>query len=234
MPDPANKGGRPKNPEGEGTVAVSVRINEALLEQLRQLADEKWNGNLSKEINMRLRGSLRREREESRDPATRAFGFLIAELVEKIRCWPVKQQSWHKNPFLFRTFKLGVAELLTQLEPPGKMHPPPIDAYVKEYYRKREDPVGTFIKRSLTHLAKQWKSPSRAASYVAEQTLVDFFRKPGRDPRILFADVEKFDDETLAPIGEQYVKDTDRTWYGMGKDREDLKIDEATQKGEKP
>jgi hypothetical protein len=69
-----------------------------------------------------LERSLDQEAKDSLDPATRDLCFLFAQLAEQIH---LGTADWQSNPFLFRAFKIGIAELLDALEPTGKVKIPP-------------------------------------------------------------------------------------------------------------
>jgi hypothetical protein len=121
------KVGRPKNPQGEGTAIISLRVNEGLLAQLRTAADRAGHGNLSREISNRLRLSLAREQHEGRDPALRALLFMIGALAERISVgWisfekasrPQPQTLWRTDSVRFRAFKFAVKKLLDTLKEP--------------------------------------------------------------------------------------------------------------------
>src|SRR5262245_1622063 len=95
------KMGRPKKLQGEGTEVVSVRIHEQIIDQLREAAEAAGHGNLSREINGRLRRSFEHDLYQNRDPAERAICFLLLELMGFIGCWPAPR-DWYRYPVLFK------------------------------------------------------------------------------------------------------------------------------------
>jgi hypothetical protein len=99
---------------------VNVRMPDGLRAEL-DAAARKRGRNVSEELLARLRSSFAREREHQRDPALRAWGFLISEVASYSH---FQTPNWHKNPWWFRAFKLAVIELLNALEPRGELRPP--------------------------------------------------------------------------------------------------------------
>src|SRR5262245_54823149 len=110
MPKP-RKVGRPKKQEDEASVIISMRITKAQLAQLRRAAEDAGHGNLSREINNRLRRSFVREQDEIRNPATRAICFLFAEVADEL-LYPEVRDSWHRSPFLFKAVKAAFTKVL--------------------------------------------------------------------------------------------------------------------------
>src|SRR5205814_2441264 len=85
---------------------------------------------ISQEMLLRLRWSLGKERDERRNRALTAICDLISNMAKRELLTDLpEQQSWHRDPFTFRAFKVAVAELLEglehELELSGEMHPPP-------------------------------------------------------------------------------------------------------------
>jgi hypothetical protein len=116
----ARGGGRkPKGPIA-ARAQLTVRMPDDLRSELEAAAQRRGR-NLTDELLGRLRASFARERDRQRDPPLRAWCFLISELASYIH---YETPNWHKNPFWFRAFKLGVAGLLDALEPRGEVRPP--------------------------------------------------------------------------------------------------------------
>jgi Arc-like DNA binding domain len=88
-------------------------------QQLKAAADKRGRS-LTQEMLWRLRKSLSQNREDRRDRATRAYCFLISEIIDRLRL-SAREGEWHRNPFTFRAFRLGVAKLLEELEPTGEI-----------------------------------------------------------------------------------------------------------------
>jgi hypothetical protein len=101
----------------------TCRMPDDLRSQL-EVAARKRGRNLTDELLGRLRGSFAREREHERNPTTRALGYLISAMAElhagsASKYSRLPKRPWTRDPFLFRSFKLAVAQLLDALEPPG-------------------------------------------------------------------------------------------------------------------
>jgi hypothetical protein len=119
-----------------------------------EAAAKRRGKNLTDELCGRLLASFAREHEQKRDPATRALCFLISELGKTTH---FGARKWHRDPFLFRAFRLAVANLLEALEPAGKLKPP-------------------FGNADNATAADQWlveryKDPETAARHAADITL---------------------------------------------------------------
>jgi len=216
------KVGRPKKPEGAGSVIISLRLNEALLAQLRRAADQAGHGILSREISNRLGRSLARERDESRDPATRALCFLISEIAEKIR-WASPQ--WHGKPFFFKAFKIGVAKLLDEIEPKGKIQPPPMKKIVDVL---REQPISkTFAgidSQWADELVKAWQTPKTIAGKAVKETVFDLYNVADLRAKSYLASLLNSEDKIARGIGEFSLAQAERTQYGMADVRRDLEL----------
>ena len=106
---------------------LTIRIDDDLRGQLEaaavKRAERRRGWNLSREILLRLRCSLDKEREHRRSPAMRALCDLISDMA-KHDLHTDQQQSWHRDPFTFRAFKVAVTRLLDGLEPAGEKRPP--------------------------------------------------------------------------------------------------------------
>jgi hypothetical protein len=115
------KVGRPKNPKGAGSVNISLRIEEGLLDQLKNAAAEKGHGVLSREIMSRLKYSLKFS---DRDKSIYALCYLMAELADLVGN-PISAQGkprfdWRTDPFTFEAFRVALGELLDWLKPSGE------------------------------------------------------------------------------------------------------------------
>ena len=114
---------------------LTIRIDDDLRAQLEACAAKRAerkqrqgvNWNLSQEVLLRLRCSLDKEREHRRNQAMRNLCWLISDMAKRELLTDLpEQQSWHRDPFTFRAFRVAVTKLLTRLEPPGEMRPPRI------------------------------------------------------------------------------------------------------------
>jgi hypothetical protein len=112
-------GGRKRSPETP-RAQLSIRMQENDRAQLEAAAKRRdWT--VTEELLWRLRASFARDHERQRDPPLRAWCFLISDLASYIH---YETPNWHKNPFWFRAFKLGVTGLLDALEPKGEIRSP--------------------------------------------------------------------------------------------------------------
>ena len=175
-------------------------------------AAQKKGWSLSQELLWRLRVSFEKENyADQRDPATRALSFLIAETAQRVHfCIPVE---WHRDPFLFRAFKLAVATLLDALEPAGAA----------------KSPLPEFSKGLKPHelqlIGDRWKTPETAAAEAAKSTLNSLLLSAH-----LVGDVKTRLQGLNFPerpnVSEELVKEFESEFYVMANARRDLGIDE--------
>jgi hypothetical protein len=115
----ASGGGRKRSPDTP-RAQLSIRMQENDRAQLEAAAKRRgWT--VTEELLWRLRASFARDHERQRDPPLRAWCFLISELASFIH---YETPNWHRNPFWYRAFKLGLIGLLDALEPQGEVRPP--------------------------------------------------------------------------------------------------------------
>jgi hypothetical protein len=216
------KVGRPKKSKGARSIIISLRLNETLLAQLRRAADRAGHGILSREISNRLGRSLARERDEGSDPATRALCFLMSEIVAKIR-WASPQ--WHGDPFLFKAFKIGVAKLLDEIEPKGKIQPPPMKKVADEI-RKRSisKRLAEIDSQWAEELVKTWQTPETIADKAVKETVSDLYRVADLRAKSYLAPLLNSEDKFARAIGEFSLAQAERTQYGMADVRRDLEF----------
>jgi hypothetical protein len=118
--------GRPPKGDFEGlTSAISMRMPNDMRAMLEASAAKRPGGgwSLTQEILHRLQRSFDRERDERRDPSSRALCYLLAEIISVVSRNSVGNE-WRSNPFAFRAIKLAFTQILDALEPPGKIIPP--------------------------------------------------------------------------------------------------------------
>lgn len=115
-------GRKPAGPFANSSTQLTIRMPEDLRGQLARSAKKKgWS--LTQELLWRLDSSYKKQRDrEWATPVTRALGFLVREVMQRIEFWELN--GWHRNPFLFRAFRLAVGKLLEALEPPGDVSGP--------------------------------------------------------------------------------------------------------------
>src|SRR5262245_44631170 len=94
-------GRKPKGAVAAGLVAV--RMQDDLRAQL-DAAAKKRGYTLTDEVLGRLRASFAREREQRRDRAMRALGFLIATVADVAHLGGRLNKQWHRDPFMFQAF----------------------------------------------------------------------------------------------------------------------------------
>jgi Arc-like DNA binding domain len=113
--------GAGRKPKGEFenlTSPFSLRMPPDLRKQV-EAAARRTGRSMSQEILRRVQNSFHRDRDRSNDPALRAICFLISQIAKHASV--LEQRTWRTDPFKFKTFKRGVAVLLSKLEPSGEM-----------------------------------------------------------------------------------------------------------------
>jgi len=109
---------------------MSVRMTDAMRKALVKAAKENRRST-TQELLGRLEWSFKEDRKNKRDPASRALGFLIAELAEYVHSGTA---DWRSDPHLFKAFKIAVPKLLDGLPmPAGKITPPPSPEAIAEH-----------------------------------------------------------------------------------------------------
>src|SRR5437764_1701119 len=151
---------------------LTIRMDDDLRSQLEAAAvkrakrKQKWN--ISQEILLRLRWSLGKERDERRNRALTAICDLISNMAKRELLTDLpEQQSWHRDPFTFRAFKVAVAELLEglehELELSGEMHPPPALAAIFEAFGSLDpEQLGGYAADKVLIALRHARSATRA------------------------------------------------------------------------
>jgi hypothetical protein len=140
------------------------------------------NWNVSQELLFRLRWSLEKEREERRDPATRALSYLISRVAQNVQHDSLSK-PWHLDPFTFRAFTLGVFRVLAALAPRGEVQPPDVSAsrvHVRVFQNEGERQLGPteqaeYLHRAQRQMADRFKTPESAAEWAAESVIGNLF-----------------------------------------------------------
>ena len=204
-------GRKPSGPFRHSAAQLTVRMPDDMRARLDAAAKKKgWS--LSQELLWRLRVSFEKENyRDRRDPATRALCFLIAETAQRVRIGiPVE---WHRNPFLFRAFKLAVAALLDRLEPAGSA----------------KSPVPEFSKVLKPHelqlIGDRWKTPETAAAEAAKSTLISLCL-PAHDVEDVKTRLRGLNFPERPNLSEELIKEFEGEFYVMANARRDLGIDE--------
>jgi hypothetical protein len=202
-------GRKPSGLFARNAAQLTIRMPADMRAELEGAA-EKRGWSLTQELLWRLRVSLSKTREDRRDPATRAFCYLISEVSEKVGTQGGKLRTWHRDPFLFRAFRLGIAKLLESLEPAGEVRSP---------YAKLK-PHGSLQQ----WLVDKYRTPETAANDSAADTLHKLLHSAPltEERKNLF---RTLDLPELPGIGEQLVEMFEDEFYGMSDARRDLGIE---------
>jgi hypothetical protein len=170
-----------------------------------EAAAKKHKWSLTQELLWRVRASLLKEREDHRNRALRAVCFLISELGRRgLSTDSYGEDPWHRDPFTFRAFKLGVAKLLDALEPPGEIRP----TFSKKWGVLRHGPFET---------------PESLADYAASNELYRLFDSTplSQDQKTML-----LESELSRVLGREALRVYERELYAMSHARHDLGIDE--------
>jgi hypothetical protein len=119
-------GRKPKGEFSQLAATLSIRMPADMRAKLGASAARRRNGKgwvLTQEILYRLQHSFDRERDEQRDPASRALCYLLAQVIATVAA-NVRPREWRSDPFAFRTMKLAFGQILDALEPKGEIRPP--------------------------------------------------------------------------------------------------------------
>jgi hypothetical protein len=204
-------GGRKRSPHTP-RAQLTIRMQEDMRDQLEAGA-KKRNWTVTEELLWRLRGSFAREEEEKRDPVTRALCYLISQIADPAHPGvPGVGRDWHRNPFMFRAFKLGVAKLLDAIEPLGEVESPFTNFFAPDH------PVG-----------EVYKKPETVATYTVAGVLAALFHFY---PKMLTQDLReslKNAAKVAAPDSlwsMQVLGGLDDSFYSMARARHDLGIKE--------
>jgi hypothetical protein len=154
--------GRPAKGEFAALTAVlSVRMPSEMRDKLTVSAGRRkpkaWS--LTQEILYRLQRSFDRERDERRDPASRALCYLLAEVIATV-AHNSAEGAWRSDPFAFRAIKLAFTQILDALEPAGEIRPP-VD-------RERSFPGDMWISPGTLLTVFGGKTPEEMASFVSD------------------------------------------------------------------
>lgn len=189
---------------------LTVRMPDDARAQL-EAAAKRRHRTLTDELLWRVRNSFAREYEQERDPAARALAFLFSMLAETIHVGFSPEWKWHKNPFMFKAFKLAVAMLLDALEPSGEMRTP--------YEALRKNP------KAEQWLIEQYKTPESAARSAINSTLHRLFVRDHLE-RALAHGMNPED-----PGYRELLDQVEREEYQMAHVRRDLGIEETSKQG---
>jgi hypothetical protein len=175
---------------------------------------------LTQEMIGRLRESLARERVDRQDPAMRALCFLFQDLAETIhlRQPETRNLKWHRNPFMFRAFKLGVAKLLDALEPPGEIKP-----LGRAQHGGSDNPL-------LKQMAEWFKTPESAATHAAMLAL-ERLSRPRKvlpeDETMIRAVHQKVEAADWPTSAEAFIEEWEREYFAMTRAGRDLGVTQS-------
>jgi hypothetical protein len=110
----------------KGAVPMRSQVNVRMPDDMRarlEAAARKRGRNVSEELLARLNASFARERELERERATRALMHMLSAAADLPAIYAkfsrLPKRPWTRDPFLFQSFRLAVAQVLDELEPPG-------------------------------------------------------------------------------------------------------------------
>ena len=155
------KVGRPK--KLKGSVGISLRVHEDLLRDLKMAANESGHGNLSREINYRLRASLVAQGIHNEE--MRAISYLMERVLNILPGGKLMNDRWR-----FTAFSAATVAILNKLAPKGKMTPPSDYGQISDVPNIKEaDPValGTTA-GNIVLLVLLQGSPGAEGDYAAQ------------------------------------------------------------------
>jgi len=202
-------------PSGARTSPLTARLPSARRVQLEAAArkrrtNRRWT--ITDELVWRLRNSFHQERDEARDPATRAFCFLFSELARRICVYRERRPNWHFDPLLFQTFKLAIPKLLDHFRPAGEMKLP-------TFWQAIVDDPG--FRPGLSSTKEETRSPDAMADSTVQKVLAEF-SDPSPWPEQQLRNFESLQDRISDPHARQDFKEWKETLYGMEQARRDL------------
>jgi|HubBroStandDraft_3_1064219.scaffolds.fasta_scaffold406463_1 hypothetical protein len=177
-------GGRKPSPSTP-RAQLTVRMPDDMRAQLGGAAQKRgWT--LTDELMWRLRNSFNRERDEKRDPPSRALCYLLAQTIATAS-YNVRDRDWRSDPFTFRTIKLAFDEIMDALAPRGEIRPPEPP---EEDPENPEDPESRdmywwFVPGTSAFRALRQETPEDAADFTAKVILRELAapREPQSDEK---------------------------------------------------
>jgi hypothetical protein len=193
-------GRKPADKAGPKTQTILARVHPDLKRRI-DLVAKAANISMSSEIVSLLELGLEARDDRRRDDPLRAICYLIAETANACRAFtdakgkPLFEVT---DPFVFRAFKLAVAQLLDWLEPKGK-----IVSIV--------DRVGDAFQDTPPAIVDSYRTPE-ARAQAAAQFIWSIVRTPA-----------SADDLQMARNWKPFGARLERFYYGMADVRRDLK-----------
>ena len=168
----ARRGRKPGGPfSGGHTRSVALRMDLDLHAKLEASTEERKkrnkNWNFSQELQWRLRQTFEQDR---RDPVMRDFAFLMETTARRVHLRA--PLAWHRNPFLFKAFRLAFAQVLESLQPRGEIASPLSGSEEARNITSALEP------RELQFITDRWKTPEETAAVVAEFIIESLTRGP--------------------------------------------------------
>jgi hypothetical protein len=127
-------------------------------EQLTAAAADSGNS-LTQEVLRRLQGSLDKDRELDRDPASYSLSYLLGEVIRDARA-TVRPRKWRSDPFAWSVVRLTFDKILVALAPPGEARLPP-----PEKNRPRDFPE--MMSRWPNYPARYGDTPEQVADFLS-------------------------------------------------------------------
>jgi hypothetical protein len=210
------------------TAVTSLRMPADMRDELEKAAKARSRETgrrigLSQELLRRLKESFDQDRKNYRDPATQALCFLFADLAENVHGGT---PNWQSDPFLFKSFKLGVARLLDNLpEPAGKVESPLLLRAMLDQL-STDDPMNQkeFVRNERERISRKIKSPEALAEVAADTTLSNYF-KPSQHYKDWEPWREELDADAEIPgLFSKLLRHQENTYYGMEQARNALSL----------
>jgi hypothetical protein len=163
----------PKGDFADLASVLSVRMPADMRAQLEASAAQRKNGkgwSLTQEMLHRLQLSFDRERDERRDPASRALCYLLAEVISAVARNNVEPGQWRADPFAFRAIKLAFTQIHDALEPKGKIRSPKSQESDDSFAELWSGPGGMLTSRGQT--------PEDMAQFIRDVILMRIVQAP--------------------------------------------------------
>lgn len=113
-------GRKPKGDYPDMRASLTIRIPTSMKAELEAAAAASGK-TLTHKILSRLTFAANAERARSRDPASQALCFLLAETIDVVRGNTVA--GWRDDPFAFQAVRKAFDQILAALQPPGEAKP---------------------------------------------------------------------------------------------------------------
>jgi hypothetical protein len=151
-------GRKPKDRYGGRASPLSIRMTDEMRARLEASARHRKGGiSLSEEILFRIRSSIDRERDEKRDPASRALCYLLAETIAAVAS-VTAGPNWRSDPYAFQSIKLAFSLVLDDVRPPGE---------IRAHAMQEDKPyAGTWVDPSTLKFRLTGGTPEEMAHFI--------------------------------------------------------------------